>query len=135
MNFYVELTVASEKDDQMSETMIHHRNLLYPHLFKNTCLYVWRTKWTKPPTQTSPNQNIVIKAFEPRFKALIWSSNVKPRFNSGAVDLEAFDLEAVGLEASDIAFAASNQDYIGHESNAYLDYRASTQSPLLKICL
>ena len=44
-------------------------------------------------------------------------------------------MEAVGLEASDIAFAASNQDHIGHESSAYLDCRALTQSPLLRICL
>ena len=44
-----------------------------------------------------------------------------------AVDSEAFDLEAVGLEASNIAFAASNQDHISHESSVYLDYRALTQ--------
>ena len=49
--------------------------------------------------------------------------------------MEAFGLEAVGLEASDIAFAASNQDHIGHESSAYLDCRASTQSPLLRMYL
>ena len=70
---------------------------------------------------------------------------MKPGFDSEAVDSEAFDLEAfdseaVGLEASDleasdIAFVVSNQDHIGHESGAYLDYRASMQSPLLRICL
>ena len=42
----------------------------------------------------------MIKApFESRFKASIWSSNLKPGFNLEVVDLEAFNLEAIGLEA------------------------------------
>ena len=66
---------------------------------------LWRTKCTKSPTQTSPNQNIVINApFELLFETSIWSSNFKPGFDLETVDLEAFDLEApdletVGLEA------------------------------------
>ena len=98
--------------------------------------HLWRTKWTKPPTQTSPNQSIVIKApFEPRFEASIWSSNLKPGFDLEAFGLEAVGLEAFGLGAFDIAFVVSNQDHIGHKSGAYLDYRASMQSPLLRIWL
>jgi len=35
-------TVASEKDDQMSETMINYRNLPDPHLFEPFfCTYAW----------------------------------------------------------------------------------------------
>jgi len=43
----------------------------------------------------------VIEAlFEPRFEALILSSNLKPEFDSKAVDVEAFDLEALAWRLS-----------------------------------
>jgi len=46
-----EPTVASEKDDQMSETMINHRNLPNPHLFEPFFLY---SRMTPPITLLLP---------------------------------------------------------------------------------
>lgn len=53
--------------------------------------------------------------------------------DSEAFDLEAVGLEAFGLEAFNIAFVVNNQDHTSRKSSAYLNYRASIQSPLLMI--